>query len=421
LETDGMNQNTHPRVVVIQDGARLHYAVPIALQRAGVLERVFVEWYVKPYSLEALVARVACHLDPALGMRMRQRTHSELDVSRVITNPRLAYKQAKSRKAFATAEEFYAWASELVARWVIRRGFGRANSLFGFVRNISPELCVRSRAAGLTVIADQIIAPMAEERRQATVQAERFPEWQHSARPANETLVEEVEQRTWAAAHHVTCASEYVRDTLTVAGVKAEKISVLPYPIDATQFSFVDRSMRHVPITVGAIGTIGLRKGTPYFLQVAKRLPNIRFSLVGPIATNPRLLTGHPNVTVVGPVPRGQIATELAKFDVLLFPSTCEGSAGSVMEAMASGLPVVTSPNAGSVVRHGVDGFIHPYDDVESLAASVEALASDAARRADMSRAARARAESFNLDHYGACLVQAFRSATAAPRMNADD
>jgi hypothetical protein len=410
-----MSQNIQPRVAVVQDGARLHYAVPVALQRAGALERVFVEWYAKPYSFEALVARAACHLRPALGTRMRQRVHPELDASRVITNARLAYKQARARNTFPTAEDFYAWGSEQVAQWVMRQGFGRANALFGFVRNISPELCARARGAGLTVVADQIIAPMVEERRQAAIQAERFPEWQQAVPRANETLVEAVEQRTWAAAHHLTCASDYVRDALTAAGVPADRVSVLPYPIDSTHFSFVDRSARTGPITVGMVGTLGLRKGTPYFLQVAGRLPSVRFSLVGPIATNPRLLAAHPNVTVVGPVPRGQIAAELAKFDVLLFPSTCEGSAGSVMEAMASGLPVVTSPNAGTVIRHGVEGFVHQYDDVDSLAASVETLASDAARRAEMSRAARARAEHFDLANYGAGLVEAFRAAADVP------
>lgn len=408
-----MNAIPPPRVLVVQDGARLHYAIPVALQRAGALERVFVDWYVKPYSVEAVIATLASRLRPALGSRMRQRAHPELDRSRIVTNARLAYKQVRSRRRFETPEDFYAWSSDLVGRWILRDGFGRANGIFGFVRNISPELCERGRAAGLAVVADQIIAPMAEERRQAAIQAQRFPEWGQSTPRANEDLVERVEQRTWAAAHHLTCASEYVRDTLKAAGVPADKISVLPYPIDAAHFAFIDRSSRQAPVTVGAVGTIGLRKGTPYFLQVARRLPHVRFTLVGPIATDRGLLAGYPNVTVVGPVPRGQIAAELAKFDVLLFPSTCEGSAGSVMEAMASGLPVVTSPNAGTVVRHGVEGFVHEYDDVESLAASVDALASDATRRTEMSRAARTRAESFNLDRYGEGLVQAFQAAIA--------
>jgi glycosyltransferase involved in cell wall biosynthesis len=128
------------------------------------------------------------------------------------------------------------------------------------------------------------------------------------------------------------------------------------------------------------------------------------------------LLEGRPNVTVVGPVPRNGVIGQLASFDVLLFPSTCEGSPGAVMEALASGLPVVTSPTAGTVVRHEKEGFVHAYDDVDALAAAIDRLASDKQLRREMSWAARQRVESFDVDVYGRGLVEVFGRgrATAA-------
>ena len=50
-----------------------------------------------------------------------------------------------------------------------------------------------------------------------------------------------------------------------------------------------------------------------------------------------------------------------------MFPSLHEGSAFTVFEALASGLPVVTTPNAGSVVRDGEEGYIVPIRDVPAL------------------------------------------------------
>jgi glycosyltransferase involved in cell wall biosynthesis len=46
---------------------------------------------------------------------------------------------------------------------------------------------------------------------------------------------------------------------------------------------------------------------------------------------------------------------------------------------MASGLPVVSTPNSGTAVREGQDGFIVPYDDVDGFTMAVERLVSNTA------------------------------------------
>jgi len=77
-------------------------------------------------------------------------------------------------------------------------------------------------------------------------------------------------------------------------------------------------------------------------------------------------------------------------------------------EALACGLLVVTTPNAGSVVRDGVEGFIVPIREVEALAAALERLRADEQLRREMGRAARARAEEFTWDKYGDQLADVF-------------
>lgn len=413
------------RVVVAQDGARLHYAIPLALQSRSALERMYVPWYFQPRSMVALIATAVALVDARRATRMRERFHPDLDTSRVRTNLPLAARIPFHRRRFTTIEEYFAWESEQVGAWIERSGFAAGNTLFGFVRNVSPTLCAAARRQGLRVVVDQMIATMAEERRQEEIQSRRFPEWRTAtAEPHDPDLVEEIERRTWATADAVTCASDYVKSSLVSHGVAEDKVTVLPYPIEASRYAFVDRSERSGPVTVGFVGSLGLRKGTPYFLEVAKRLRGrgIRFTLVGPTGGHASLIAGHGNVEVVGPVPRSEVATRLASFDVLLFPSTCEGSPGAVMEAMASGLPVVSTPNSGTVVRDGEDGFIHPYDDIDSLAASVERLATDGVLRLEMGRRSRERAEQFSISRYadGLCAVvaRALRTGGAGERVN---
>jgi glycosyltransferase involved in cell wall biosynthesis len=252
-----------------------------------------------------------------------------------------------------------------------------------------------------------MIAPAAVEEREHRGQAERWPGWEST----NALLsVCDLERETWAACDHLTAPSDYVRDGLISEGIDPDRISVLPYPVASDWFQPVDRSGRTGRLTVGFVGSVNLRKGAPYFFEVARRLQDqIRFVMVGPIHLNSNVLAQQKGlVEVMGPQPRETVARLLDRFDILFFPSTCEGSAGSVMEAMMAGLPIVCSPNTGSVVRDGIDGFIVPYDDTVRAAECLMALARDPDRRLAMGSSARTRAMSFDIDCYSRMWVSTF-------------
>jgi len=396
------------RVAVVQDGARLHYAVPQALQRAGALDVMFSEWFVRA----GMGGDVLRRLLGSRGRRWLERRCDEIPGGRVRTNALLFLRQRRRRRSFTSDEAFYAWASTAVGEWIRSKGLGGANALFGFIRNIDPALCRWAREQGITVVGDQIIAPATIESQEADIQIQRWPGWEPAGARHEWLIVEDVERETWASVDHISCASEYVRDGLRRQGIAAEKISVAPYPIDAAKYL----AARHSggPLTVGFVGAVNLRKGAPYFCQIARRLasPALRFVMVGPVQLNEKVVSDYAGVVqFVGRVSRSEVGQWMNKFDLYLFPSTCEGSAGSAMEAMACGLPVIASPNAGTIVRHEIDGFIHPYDAIDDLCASVSRLAGDASLRGEMSRQARASAERMNLEHYGAQLLEIFRSA----------
>jgi glycosyltransferase involved in cell wall biosynthesis len=70
------------------------------------------------------------------------------------------------------------------------------------------------------------------------------------------------------------------------------------------------------------------------------------------------------------------------------------------MEAMATGLPIVTTANSGTIVREGVDGFIRPYDRPDELAECVDRLIGDETLRLRTGRNARNRVEANDIDAY---------------------
>jgi glycosyltransferase involved in cell wall biosynthesis len=390
-------------VAVLQDGARLHYAVPLALQKAGLLERVFADWYDAPGAVERAASSAISRLSPARSRKMAARYCAELDGSRVLHNPALALRIEFGRRFHRSAQEYWEWVCRELARWVMNTGTGRANAFFGFIRNMHPDLAAWCRGRGLCVLGDQMIAPAAAEYREAMSQLERFADWHAGSHPRELLRQDRFERRTWENVNHITCASEYVRGCLIEQGVEASRVTMLPYPLEAAHYPFIDRAGRGGPVTVGFVGGVNLRKGAPYFLEVAKRLASdqLRFVMVGPVQLAPAALEAHRDgVEITGPVPRSQVGFWLERFDIFLFPSTCEGSATAIMEAMASGLPVVCSPNAGSVARNEQEGFIMPYDDIDRMADAVARLAADTGLRSRMGRAARERVESFNLDWY---------------------
>jgi glycosyltransferase involved in cell wall biosynthesis len=405
-----------PRVTMIQDGARLHYAVPLALQQAGLLERMYSDWFVTPHSVEHGLSTALRWFVPGLARRMADRQCAGLDHRCIARRPWLALYQQLLRHKFPSAEAFYAWCSDGIADWVLRCDGGSATALFGFIRNIHPKLCEAALARGVATVADQIIAPARIEKFQLQQEFQRWPGWQPPSVRNDYDLVDEFERRTWSALSHITCGSDYVRQGLIDLGVAAGRITVLPYPIHAEKFVVPDRSHRSGPLLIGFIGSVGLRKGAPYFLQVAQRLatPAMRFVMVGPLGLKTSALADlRRSVELVGPVPRSQVLNWLRRFDVFLFPSTCEGSATAVAEAMACGLPVVTSPESGTLIRDGREGFLCAYDDVDALESRITQLANDKDLRLAMGHAARRRAEKMNLESYSAGLAGVFEQLGA--------
>jgi glycosyltransferase involved in cell wall biosynthesis len=91
--------------------------------------------------------------------------------------------------------------------------------------------------------------------------------------------------------------------------------------------------------------------------------------------------------------------------DVLVLPSICEGSATVIYEGLACGLPVITTPNAGSVVRDGREGFIVPIRDADAIANALEQLLRDKNLLLMMSDNALKRGREFDVTDYGKRLV----------------
>jgi glycosyltransferase involved in cell wall biosynthesis len=92
-----------------------------------------------------------------------------------------------------------------------------------------------------------------------------------------------------------------------------------------------------------------------------------------------------------------------AAADAFVFPTLGDPNGLVVEEALAAGLPVISTANAGDIrsrIQDGVTGFVVPAFDSEAFADKMRILASDPLLRSSMSAAAGEVAEDFSLDHY---------------------
>jgi glycosyltransferase involved in cell wall biosynthesis len=170
-----------------------------------------------------------------------------------------------------------------------------------------------------------------------------------------------------------------------------ERCKVVPFGADDA-FTVQPRPPHEGPLRVLTVGTVCLRKGAPYVLEAARRTKDIAtYRMVGSVAVEASAETElRQHVELSGPVPRSQILDHYRWADIFLLPSLCEGSPNAIYEASATGLPVICTPNAGSAVRDGVNGYIVPARSVEALCARIELLRQDPVALHTLSHAAAA-------------------------------
>jgi glycosyltransferase involved in cell wall biosynthesis len=157
---------------------------------------------------------------------------------------------------------------------------------------------------------------------------------------------------------------------------------------------------------VAAVGRLVPVKGFDVLLRalpaVLAAVPDTQVVLVGDGPERFALTALAGRLGVAGRVrldgPSPDVATTLAAADVLAAPSRNEGMGRVLVEAMALGVPVVGAAVGGipSVVGDGEAGRLVPPDDPPALAAALIELGRDGGLRAQLSEAARGRAEAFS-------------------------
>lgn len=213
---------------------------------------------------------------------------------------------------------------------------------------------------------------------------------------------------------HLIAVSQATKAEMLAAGVPGAKVSVIHNAVDTNTWARarVNADFRQeigleptFPI-LGYVGRIMPEKDLCTWLRaaacIAKHHRNARFILVGDgddDGTRRELQRLTEELGISGMTLflgyQENLLPIYASFDVFMMSSRREGLPNSILEAMAMGLPVVTTDVAGAkeLVTDGVTGFVHPQGDVEALARSLLMCINDCNLRLRMGAAGRARVE----------------------------
>jgi len=165
------------------------------------------------------------------------------------------------------------------------------------------------------------------------------------------------------------------------------------------------------------VGQLSQRKGIKYLLEAFRnlRLPGAELVLVGNVAGSGKGLLHYRDMFQHVPnVPHSEVHQWFEQADIFVYPSLHEGSPLAIYEALACGLPVITTPNSGSVVQDGIQGYVVPIRDVERLKEKILLLYENRELCQQMSRKARLRAEEFTWAAYRRRLAHVLLNLLAA-------
>ena len=415
-----MNPKPLPKAVVAFAGARDHYQLPLALSEAGLLQTFVTDTY-WPADRRVFTAGVGRILPGSvIQARFRQGIPSRrvsvparafAAAAGMQISPKLNWNAGKDASLSERARRIAARTGAAIFTYsyyafeAFREGENRPP--FRFLFQVHPH--------------PQSIRDLLTEELELTPQAQFSLRAEHELSWPDEHFQRLSQEPNLANGWVV--ASSYTAQTLADNGIPLNQIHVVPYGVDTGSFSKRDKAPApDKPFRIVFIGSLIQRKGLSYLLEAASSLGkgNVKVLLCGRGVVDHDLISHYPDVDVelhIG-LPREEMVRLVQGCDVFVLPSLVEGFAHVIVEAMACGLPVITTDHTcgPDVLTEGEEGFIVPIRDAQAIAEKLRWGLDNRAELAAMGDKAAARAGEFTWEKFRAGVRAAYARMLADVR-----
>lgn len=398
----------YKKCVVVHGGARDQYQLALALAEKKYLKRLITDYYHSDhfYRVFPLIAekRYINGLSSklvnipfqafllSLKMRFEQTftLHKEMD----LVLSKKAYKTACKYNTHLFCYSYYAYHSFRKAQ---QSGSGMRRILF----QLHPH----------PVSVKKIL----QQELEVTPQARDSIMYENECQYSQEYLQSLSDESQMADS--IVVASTYTMQSLVENGIDAAHIQVVPYGIDQQKFWTRIMSPGYKHLRIIFVGSLVQRKGLSYLLDAVRKLKNAGIELVlcsrGFIDEK---LIGHykdVQLTLKLNLSQKELLHELHNSDVFVLPSLCEGFGHVILEAMACGLPVITTPNtcAPDILEDGKEGFIIPIRDSDSLANKIDWCLKNKEGLYAMGQSASKKASQFTWEKFRKGIIQFYENS----------
>lgn len=200
---------------------------------------------------------------------------------------------------------------------------------------------------------------------------------------------------------------------------------LMPRGVDAAVFHPAKRrrSPQDSEAVLGFVGRLSVEKNVAHLVRVQEEMErmdfkNFHFLIVGHGAEENWLRERLPRAEFTGVLMGKELSTAYANMDIFVFPSHTDTFGNVVLEALASGVPAIVTPDGGprTIVREGETGRIVPD---EGFAEAVSGILGDPVKHAVMRQAARAYALTSSWDSVFEGVYKGYESLFPAPRQDA--
>ena len=226
---------------------------------------------------------------------------------------------------------------------------------------------------------------------------------------------------TWQGAKIVVAKCESEAELIRAVD-KNVNLALIPNGVNFDAFKPGDPISNGEPLRLLCVGRLIERKGQYQLIMAMKHLKEqgviVSLDLIGKgdaedkYRAQAKDLGVENEVRFIGYVPREEIAKYYATAHVFVLASYNEGMSVATLEAMAAGLPVVTTRTGGSadLISEGVNGFTFEWGDVDTLTDHLTYLANNRASARKMAIASRERAMKFTWDYPANRYLELFKS-----------
>ena len=408
------------KFVVVHSGARDGYQLARALSEAGMLEALITDLFwpadlkwtraietILPKRLRSLILQRSDASLPSAEVRLCALAGSLTLLMDKLPGIPLSVRRRATRYADATL-------GRTAGRYATQRAAGLLSySYYGY-----DAFTHYSRPA----ILFQMHPHPVSMRRILTEELQANPdcaqslqqEWELSL--SEEDFLHLVRETTMAS--HYLVASSFTRETLAENGAARSSISVIPYGVDTNRF--MPDARRRSPLgsklRLLFVGRINQRKGIKYLLQALRLLNrnDVHLTVCGRVVDGLELFRSFGDQVDVRPsVSAAELIAAYQSADMFVFPSVAEGFGLVLLEALACGLPILstTCTAAPDLIENSSEGFVVEPRRPDLIADRIDWALNHRDEVVEMGHRARLCAEKFTWQRFRSGVVQAVKDS----------